>query len=458
MTPRARTRLGDLARRVTGGENLRAVLDGAGRTFVIQSAAAGLSYLSQILFAVVLGATGFGVYVFAWSLVSPLSAAATVGLGSSALRFVPQYSVAGDWARVRGFIRRSALITLSVGAGMAALGWWLLPAFARWTGEVYIDPMRVALLCIPFLAFCGLLSGVSRGFGWVGLAFLPRLVVLPALTIVGLLGLALWLGRPTPLQALVMAVVVCAVTVLGQWAWFQRAVPDRVRRAPPAFATPFWLRVAVPLFFSEGVFLVLWSSDAVMLGSMTDPDEVAVYHACVKTAGLALVFFKAVTALAAPRFAALSVEGDRVDQERFVRAVARWTFAPTLVLVVALILAGPWVLGTFGDAFVRGQPVLVLLALGYLAKTAAGPVTAYLAVSDNQNVIMVGTAVAAAGNVGLNLLLIPRFGVMGAAAASVLSILFYQTSQYALVRRRLGIDAFFLARGSSRLATREPTG
>jgi O-antigen/teichoic acid export membrane protein len=85
-----------------------------------------------------------------------------------------------------------------------------------------------------------------------------------------------------------------------------------------------------------------------------------------------------------------------------------------------------------------------------LAKAATGPTTEYLAVSGNHNVIMLVTAVAAVTNIVFNLLLIPRFGVMGAASASVLSILLFQAVQYWLVRRRLGVDSFFVALGPAR--------
>ena len=145
MISRVLDRLKDLIRRFAAGEDLRAVLDGARRTFMIQSAAAGLNYSTQIILAVILGARGFGIYVFAWSLVAPLSVAATMGLGSAALRFVPQYSVSEDWSRIRGFIRRGTAITLSVGVGMAAIGWWALPAFSSLTGDYYIDPTRLLL-------------------------------------------------------------------------------------------------------------------------------------------------------------------------------------------------------------------------------------------------------------------------------------------------------------------------
>ena len=55
----------------------------------IQIAAAGLSFVSQILLTRWMGAYEFGIYVFAWSIIPPLAIAATLGLSESAVRFVP---------------------------------------------------------------------------------------------------------------------------------------------------------------------------------------------------------------------------------------------------------------------------------------------------------------------------------------------------------------------------------
>lgn len=447
MIRRVLDRVNKLIGRLDMAADVRGVLDGAGRMVVILIAAVGLNYSSQLVFVRLLGTREFGIYAFAWSLVAPLGMAAALGLGSSAVRFIPQYSVSNEWGRIRGFIRRATAITLCLGGAIAGVGWLGVPALGSWVAEYYMDPVRIALLCVPFLGLCGLLSGASRGFGWVGLAFVPNMLMVPGLVLLGVVGLSLRVDGLTARHLLVMAVAACGVTVLVQAIAFRRAIPAKVRAAQPVYNTRFWLQVAVPLFLSEGVLLLLWSSDIIILGSLTAPDDVAIYQICLKIAALALLFLNATTALAAPRFAALWVEQNAADMARFTRSVARWTFLPTLALVTGVILAGPYILATFGPSFVRGQSVLVVLILGCLAKTTTGPVAAYLSVSGHQNVIMLVTGLAASGNIVLNILLIPHFGLMGVAAATVLADLVYQVLLYGLVRRRLGIDTFFLARG-----------
>jgi len=439
--------VGEFTRKLGLDADLSVVLRGAWFTLIIQVTAVGLNYGSQILLARWMGPFEFGVYAFAWSLVLPLAVASTIGLSGSVVRFVPQYLTQNHRSRLRGLLRRSTMIALAVGLGVVAAGQLLLFALEPWLAAFYVGPARLALLCIPFLALTVLLSGLSRGFGWVGLAFVPQYLLVPGLLILGVVLSRRFLGELTATRVLPLAVGACVATALCQFWRFRHAIPDDIRHTPAAYDTRLWLRVAIPLFLSDGVFLLLWSADEVMLGSMMGPDEVSVYHACVKTAGLTLVFFNATTALAAPRFAALWVDRDTAHQQQFARSVSRWMFFPTLVIALALVVMGSTVLSTFGSTFVSGYPVLILLALGYLAQAATGPVSAYLAVSGNQDAVVLVTAVAATTNIVFNLLLIPRFGVMGAAVASVMSALVYQLWQYVMVRRRMRVDSFFLSRG-----------
>ena len=434
-----------LLQKIGARGDILSVLQRAGLAMVIQVSASGLSYGSQVFLARWMGVYEFGIYVFAWSLVLPTAVAAAIGLSLAAVRFVPQYLTKDSFSHLHGLIRRSMTIVFSLGMVIAAGGWLGLEFVDSLLAEYYVMPVRLGLLCVPFLTLIAMMSGVSRGFGWVGLTYVPQLLSIPGILLVAAGVFTLSVGQPTAVVVLIMAVFACAITALAHVGRFHRAIPENVRSSKPRYATQLWLRVALPLFLSDGIFMILWSVDTVMLGSMMGPDEVAVYHACVKTAGLTLVFFNGLTAFAAPKFAALIVDGNRESQQQFVRSIAKWMFWPTLGVVMALLVIGPIILGTFGPSFVVGQPALVILAFGYLVQASTGPTSAYLAVSGNHDAIMVINASAAISNILLNIVLIPIAGVIGAAIASVLSILLYQIWSYVLVRRRLRINPLFFA-------------
>jgi len=428
------------------GDDLLSVLAGAGLVMVIQIGSSALNYASQVLLARWMGPIEYGVYVFAWSWAMPIAIAAAIGLAAAAVRFVPQYMIRDDWGPLHGLIRRSTAVVLGAGIVVATAGAIVLELLGEVLPEFYVVPTRLSLLCVPFLTLIVLLSGVSRGFGWAGLAFVPQMLLVPGLFIVGVGSFALLVRPPTGIPALIIAFWTCAVVAIVHSYAFRRKVPEKVRTAEPIYNTRSWLRVAIPLFLADGVFLVLWNVDTVMLGSLMGPEDVAIYNASVKTAALTCLVFNAVTSFAAPKYSALFVSKSREDQQHFVRQVATWTLWPTILVAIVVALAGKMVLSTFGASFVSGYSVLLVLMAGYLTLAATGPLSAYLSVSGNQDDVLYSNAGAAISNVIFNALLIPRYGVMGAAIASVLAVAFSQAWLYVVVRRRLGINGFFLGR------------
>jgi O-antigen/teichoic acid export membrane protein len=421
------------------------VLRGAVWVLAMQGAAAALSYGMQVLFARWMGVYEYGLYAFAWSLVPTAAAVAAIGMPGAAIRFVPQYLARRKSAALRGLIRRSVTLTLGVGLLAAGAGWLILLLAGPWLADHYLPAMRIALLCIPLLSLILLISDLSRGFGWAGLAYGPQWLMMPGLLVIGVSIYTSVKGRPTATIVLIFAVAACAVTAILHLLLFRHRANRIIGKTRPSYRTKTWLRVAIPLLLSDGVFLLLWSSDQVMLGAMTNPQNVAIYQACCKTAGLTLILFSAVTAFAAPRFAALWLDRDMAQLQSFARSVARWMFLPSLVVGVGIIVIGPWLLRTFGADFVAGYAVLIVLTVGYLSKSFVGPVGSYLAVSGHQDAIVLVIAVSSVLNILMNLVLIPWYGVMGAAAASIFTLVLSQVWQYVLVRRKLGVDSSVFA-------------
>ena len=183
------------------------------------------------------------------------------------------------WGHLGGLIRRSSAIVLGVGVVITASGWLVLAIAEDLVAEHYLTPLRLAALCVPFVTLIALLSGVSRGFGWVGLAYTPQLIFVPGLILLGSALFATFVGTPTAIAVLLIAISACSITALAHVIRFRRTVPHQVRQTEPVYETRLWLRVAIPLFVSDGVFLVLWSTDTVMLGNLMTPEDVSIYHA-----------------------------------------------------------------------------------------------------------------------------------------------------------------------------------
>ncbi|MFZ3032954.1 MAG: polysaccharide biosynthesis C-terminal domain-containing protein, partial [Parvibaculum sp.] len=172
------------------------------------------------------------------------------------------------------------------------------------------------------------------------------------------------------------------------------------------------------------------------------PAEVGIYFAATRIVNLVTFIYFAVAALAVPKFSELHAKGNRADLQDFVHNIIQWIFWPTLAAALFILLFGKFALGFFGADFASGSALLAILIIGFLARASTGPIEYLLNMTGNQNATAAAYGAAAALNIILNLVLVPRFGLEGAAAATAISLVTASIWLFISVRLRLNITAF----------------
>jgi O-antigen/teichoic acid export membrane protein len=203
--------------------------------------------------------------------------------------------------------------------------------------------------------------------------------------------------------------------------------------------------VSLPIFLVEGFFFLLTNADVLMVGAYMSPNDVAVYFATVKTLALVHFVYFAVKAGVAQRYAQFT-HGEPEKLAAFARETVSWTFWPSLFMALMVLVLGEPMLSLFGPEFSAGYPLLFLLVFGVVARAAVGPCESLLTMSGNQNICAAVYAMTLAFNIGLNLVLIPLFGLWGAAMATAFAMIFEAGTLSFTVWRKLGIVmAIFVA-------------
>jgi O-antigen/teichoic acid export membrane protein len=108
------------------------------------------------------------------------------------------------------------------------------------------------------------------------------------------------------------------------------------------------------------------------------------------------------------------------------------------------------VLAVFGERYVEGVAALVIVAFAQLYSSSVGPTPRMLAMTENQNVVMAATAVAALVGLAVSVPLIdlsptPEGKILGAAIGMATGIVVENTATLLAVRRRLGFWPYNLA-------------
>jgi O-antigen/teichoic acid export membrane protein len=301
------------------------------------------------------------------------------------------------------------------------------------------------LLLIPLIAMSNLIAAALRGLQHVVLGQLPGSIIRPILLIVFIL-LALWLipiDRLASHNAMILHVVATGFALaIGAWCLCRYKPKGVVKESQLRTEPAEWRRAALPLSLVSGLEVFNSYADILLLGMMSTDTEVGVYRAVVQMGGLVVFGLNAVTLVLHPYFAKLYAQGDLRTLQRVVTISARVILSFALPPVLLFLFAGGHLLGLiFGSEYEGGAIALSFLAIGQLFNAGCGSVGALLNMTGHETDTMRGMVTAAVMNVILNLVLIPLYGMAGAAAASAASLAVWNLVLWKYVWERLKIES-----------------
>ena len=416
---------------------------GASVSFVLQTGGVALQYVVNVVFARAMSVAQFGVFTVANNYSRIGGTLGHLGGASSVLRFVPEQTVREDWPRVAGVIRRSRQIAIGVGSAVAVIGTALTLIIANdsnWSAALVI-----ALWSVPVVALIELQQSLIRAYKQIFRAFFPWLVFQPILAVAAAGVVVVLDGRVrAPAAVGITAGSYVAAALLQLW-WLHQAQPAVVRQAVPAYEMREWTRVTTPIFLSNVVYIVFSRLDVVMVGLFLGPKDAGIYAIAMRAGNLAQIGQTAMSATVAPRISELYFAEREDELQRLVLTSVRWIFAPTLALVILMAAASGPILGVFGKDFVEGRWVLAIIAVGQLVSVSSGPVGWLMNLTGREKLTAKVFAITAVITLGLYLVLIKPFGIIGAAIANSAGIAIFNIVLTLQARRSLGYDVSIVA-------------
>lgn len=366
-----------------------------------------------------LGTEGSGVYFLVVAVFLIVANSAELGADTGLVRFVAATRALGRPEDTTQIVRTAVVPVLVGGAVVVALGIPLALAVAPSGLSSVVVVAAVPLTVLASLTALAL--GITRGAG-DPLAFpLVQNILLPAgrMVAVGVAVLAGWGVSevvaawllPVPL-VLVVAAALAARHVTGG------ARPEgRSRTAYPGF----W-RFSAARGATACVEIVLEWVDVVIVGVFASPAEAGVYAVVTRCARAGEVVQQAARIAVGPAISAASARGDHALVGRLYGVVtAAMVWAAWPFYAVLAVFAEP-VLGIFGDGFESGAPSLRVLAAAMAVATAAGAVQSVLLMAGRSSWQLADKTGALALDVVLLLVLVPHWGIEGAAIAWAVTI------------------------------------
>jgi O-antigen/teichoic acid export membrane protein len=408
--------------------------------FSVRVASAGLLYLMQIALARWMDDFEYGIFVLTWTWILVLGGLSHLGLGLAMIRLLPEYRETGQLELARGLSRGGRVLAVLVSSAVAALGLCGLLWLGARVESHFVWPAYLALVCLPMVALSEVQDGIGRSHGWMWVALLPNYVLRPFLILLAMIvahGIGLPMVAATAVGAAIAATWIAAIL---QLVLLSRRVPSVIATGARRYDLRGWLGTSLPLLTVAAAELAMQNSDVLALSHFASPADVAIYFAAAKSMSLALFVQYAVGSAVANGLSALKARGDREGLAAHVRDAVRWTFWPSLAIASSILILGRPLLSLFGPNFVAGFPVMAILAVGILCKASMGPAEFMLNMMGQHKRCAGAVITAAACNIALQLVLVPRYGAHGAATATASAMFVSAMLQWTIARRRLGID------------------
>ncbi len=413
-------------------------------TLIVKVASAALSYAMMVALAWMMSQEQYGYFGQGFNLSILLATVCAIGMPTAVMRYWPEYIKSGRPNLAVGFARAGfdSIALFCVGAVAIAL----LLSVSSATGAVL--GFRDAPLAITSFACMVALSdycaGLLRAQGKVTWAMVPRDVIWRALTpafafALSLAGLVLDARLALYSCALVLLVLNFAQMIVSRKlsaAVSMTGEPQRDWAAWRGRLAPFWAASVLAAMIQQ--------LDVVVVGTLAGATEAGAYFVAQKTASFLGLVMIAGGLIGAPLMSAHFHSGRRQDVQKLCNVLAVAIAGTTAIGLIALYFAGSQLLAIFDPSYSSAYGILMILALGYTVDAVAGP-NAYLMQMTSLETPYLKIMAGCYGLVLLaQVLLVPRYGGLGAAFASMAGIITWNVLAVWLLRTRHNLDPSIL--------------
>lgn len=382
----------------------------------------GAFVLFTMLFSLVstrlYGAEVFGEYMFAFTVAQVLMIFSKVGLDSGLMYYIPKVG--------NRYTSSSFLINLVFSVIIILV-----------IGYFYKDPfIRIMLPLIWILSIEQIFFGIYRVKGKIKEFYLMNGIVSILIRIGFTVVLFIIWGQ----QTINLAIATYISVILAAVYYIYENKNDFKKLI---FNIDI-IKYSLPLVLASAMVVVIDKLDIIMIGIMLTNKDVGIYQISAQISSAMAMILIIFNTVFAPKIAELHHEGKVDDLKSLYIKSTRILALLSIISLLLMIIFSRFLLQLFGTEFLDAQTSLILRSIGQFINVAVGSVWLMLSMTGQPRYVLYGNVVACLLNIILNYLLIPKFGIDGAAFASLVAVGLSNIMGYYFVCKHIKAKAFGL--------------
>lgn len=413
-----------------------------GGMVVVNGVSAAISLTCTIVLARLLGVSQYGLYAYAISISGLAGACAGLGIPTLVLLRSSVWAATSRWRLFRGMIRFGIAATFATSLLFGILLILVSPLLGKISHtHGFVLSLSLAGVIMVCTAVAQVIEAILQARRILARSLVPRAIALP-IGILGYAGCAHAFKLPlSTVNVLIAQSVIGVGMLLYLLRMLEKAIPAEARDFSPVIYPVKWLASALPFFGNNMMFIINTQVDILLLGYFKGDASAAVYRVGTRGAQILVLCLAAIATAVQPRMAALYAQGQHKDLAALVTRTTRAGFYIALVFAVLFVTGGTQIiLILFGRPFVAAATVLSILTVCRLAHAGTGSLGSFLSMTGKERVLMKALMAESTANVVLNIILIPRWGINGAAFATGASMAAMNTILAFYVYKKWGVD------------------
>ena len=396
--------------------------------------------LTSIILARILGPNEFGQYAFVMALLPLLSLPVAGGVSQLLTREVAKYSHTGRWPLYRGVIRSAHLWVISISLIVLAF-YFSCRTFAGWPPSAGKWSLTgIIIIMVPINGLTAVRNAVIKGLGFPTYSEFPTLFIQPLILLAAYSTLAIFECLTLRLALWTQVFAGAAVFIIAAM-MFLKIKPDGSLAHKPIYEAKKWAFSLYPFTLIVLVATLNTQLGIILLGLLGTDEAVAAMRVAERGAYLVALALLIANMVISPYIVTTYRDGDKNKLQRLSRQSARGAFFIALPTGLILIIFGKsLIFFTFGQEYVSISYIpLVILVIGQLFNVFFGSVGQFLSMTGHEMDALAGQFFALITNCVVCIILIPLYGVSGAAIAVSTGIITWNFILGIQVSKRLKI-------------------
>tara|TARA_R110002124_G_scaffold111545_2_gene265449 strand:+ start:11943 stop:13292 length:1350 start_codon:yes stop_codon:yes gene_type:complete len=420
------------------GQDEKLLISGSANIIIIKIFGLLIGFGVQILLARVMGVNEYGDYIYVLTWINLVGLFSKFGFDSASKKFLPILYTQENWSGLFGYVRYTSKFVFITG---------LLFVLTSVLSAYFFDRNQLSLIFLAgaFVLLInnqlGLFSSFLEAIREFYKSLIPTNIIRPLGIVLGVV--IYYIVSESVKSEYVMYInavsTLFALVIAYGWLKSSTKSPDE------SISTTIddkkeWRNISYSLLLVSGIHIVLNEMDTIILGILISTESAGVYKSAIKIGHLALFGFNAVELVIAPTIAKLYAENDSIGIQQIVSKGVLIMMAVSFPLLIFLWFFGGSILLLYGPEFLIGFTSMKILLVCQVINVITGSVINLMTMTKYQKETLYVFSMSLVFNLVLNLVLIPIYGMEGAAWATGITTIVWNITALLFIRKKLKVD------------------